>query len=35
MRSCNGYFGKSEVGSLDFASHFLTNVNAVDIVFKT
>ena len=35
MRSCNGYFGKSEVGSLDFVSHFLTNVNAVDIVSKT
>ena len=35
MRSCNGYFGKSEVGSLGFVSHFLTNVNAVDIVFKT
>ena len=35
MRSCNGYYGKSEVGSFDFVSHFLTNVNAVDIVFKT
>ena len=34
MRSCNGYFGKSEVGSLDFASHFLTNVNVVESLFS-
>ena len=35
MCSCNGYFGKSEVGSLDFVSRWLTNVNAVHVAFKT
>ena len=34
-RSCNGYFWKSEAGSLDFASYLHTSVNSMHLVFKT